>query len=35
VISGMDVVNAITPRDPTQNPTFTGDVIQSITISEK
>jgi peptidylprolyl isomerase len=35
VISGMDVVNGITPRDPTQNPTFTGDVIASITISEK
>lgn len=35
VISGMDVVNKITPRDPTQNPTFSGDVIQSITISEK
>ncbi len=35
VISGMDVVNGLTRRDPTQNPTFTGDVIQSITISEK
>jgi peptidylprolyl isomerase len=35
VISGMDVVNGITRRDPTQNPTFTGDVITSITISEK
>ncbi|MGA2504745.1 MAG: peptidylprolyl isomerase [Anaerolineales bacterium] len=35
VISGMDVVNNITPRDPTQNPTFPGDMIQSITISEK
>jgi cyclophilin family peptidyl-prolyl cis-trans isomerase len=35
VISGMDVVNKITPRDPTQNPTFTGDVITSVTISEK
>jgi cyclophilin family peptidyl-prolyl cis-trans isomerase len=35
VISGMDVVNGITPRDPAQNPTFTGDVIESITISEK
>jgi cyclophilin family peptidyl-prolyl cis-trans isomerase len=35
VISGMDVVNGITLRDPSQNPTFTGDVIQSITISEK
>ncbi len=35
VISGMDVVNGITPRDPQQNPSFTGDVIQSITIQEK
>lgn len=35
VISGMDVVNGITLRDPTQNPTFTGDVIQTITITEK
>lgn len=35
VISGMDVVNRITPRDPQQNPSFTGDVIQSITIEEK
>jgi cyclophilin family peptidyl-prolyl cis-trans isomerase len=35
VISGMDVVNSLTPRDPQQNPTFTGDVIQSITIQEK
>ncbi len=35
VISGMDVVNGINPRDPTQNPSFTGDMIESITISEK
>jgi len=35
VISGMDVVNAITLRDPTQNPTFTGDVIDTVVISEK
>ena len=35
VTTGMDVVNSITLRDPTQNPSFTGDVIQSITISEK
>ena len=35
VISGMDVVNGLTRRDPTQNPTFAGDVIKSITISEK
>jgi cyclophilin family peptidyl-prolyl cis-trans isomerase len=35
VIEGMDVVNGITRRDPEQNPTFTGDVIESITITEK
>ena len=35
VVSGMDVVNAITLRDPDTNPTFTGDVIESITISEQ
>jgi cyclophilin family peptidyl-prolyl cis-trans isomerase len=35
VISGMDVVNSITRRDPSQNPSFTGDLIESITITEK
>lgn len=35
VISGFDVVNKITLRNPNQNPTFTGDVIESITITEK
>lgn len=35
VSSGMDVVNGITRRDPEQNPTFTGDVIQTITITEQ
>jgi cyclophilin family peptidyl-prolyl cis-trans isomerase len=35
VISGMDVVNGLTLRDPTQNPTFPGDAIASITTSEK
>jgi cyclophilin family peptidyl-prolyl cis-trans isomerase len=35
VISGIDVVNGLTRRDPTQNPTFTGDVIQSVTITSK
>ncbi len=34
VISGMDVVNAITLRDPDLNPDYTGDAIESITISE-
>jgi peptidylprolyl isomerase len=35
VTSGMDVVNNITLRDPQTNPNFTGDAIESITISEK
>jgi peptidylprolyl isomerase len=35
VISGMDVVNSITLRDPEKNPSFSGDVIESITITEK
>jgi cyclophilin family peptidyl-prolyl cis-trans isomerase len=35
VTSGMDVVNGLTRRDPTQNPTFTGDAIESVTITVK
>lgn len=35
VTEGMDVVNGITRRDPEQSPTFTGDAIESITITEK
>ncbi|MBE0697427.1 MAG: peptidylprolyl isomerase [Anaerolineaceae bacterium] len=35
VTSGMDVVSGITRRDPDQAPNFTGDAIESITISEK
>ncbi len=35
VISGMDVVNGITRRDPQTNPTFTGDAMESVTITEK
>ncbi len=35
VVSGMDVVNGITLRDPDQNPTFSGDAIQTVTIQEK
>jgi hypothetical protein len=31
----MDVVNAISLRDPDQKPTTPGDAIASITISEK
>ncbi len=35
VTDGMNVVNGITRRDPQANPGFTGDVIESVTISEK
>ncbi len=35
VISGMDVVNGITRRNPDDNPTFPGDAMQSVTIQEK
>ena len=35
VISGMDVVNGITRRDPQTNPTFPGDAMASVTISTK
>lgn len=35
VISGMDVVNGLTPRNPEKNPSFSGDEIASITITEK
>ena len=35
VISGMDVVNGITRRDPQTNPAFPGDAMASVTISTK
>ena len=35
VTEGMDVVNAITRRDPDQNPTAKGDAIKTVTITEK
>lgn len=35
VVSGMDVVNGITPRNPDDNPTFPGDTIETITIQVK
>jgi cyclophilin family peptidyl-prolyl cis-trans isomerase len=35
VVEGMDVVNAITRRDPQQNPSFEGDAIETIMITEK
>jgi Peptidyl-prolyl cis-trans isomerase (rotamase) - cyclophilin family len=35
VTQGMDVVNAITRRDPNQNPTTEGDAMESVTITEQ
>jgi cyclophilin family peptidyl-prolyl cis-trans isomerase len=35
VVEGMDVVEGLTLRDPSTNPTFDGDVIATITISEE
>jgi cyclophilin family peptidyl-prolyl cis-trans isomerase/tetratricopeptide (TPR) repeat protein len=35
VVEGMDVLSALTPRDPTQNPDFAGDKILRITIQEQ
>ena len=35
VTEGMDVVNAITRRDPDQNPPTPGDAIKTITITEE
>lgn len=33
VVEGMDVVNALTRRDPDQAPGFEGDVIESVTVT--
>jgi cyclophilin family peptidyl-prolyl cis-trans isomerase len=35
VTEGMDVVNGLTRRDPNQAPTFQGDVIETIEITEQ
>lgn len=35
VIEGMDVVDGITRRDPQTNPSFAGDAIETITITEE
>jgi cyclophilin family peptidyl-prolyl cis-trans isomerase len=35
VVEGMEVVNGLTLRDPNQNPTFEGDAIETITITEQ
>ncbi len=34
LIEGMDVLESLTPRDPTQKPDFEGDRIKRITITE-
>jgi len=35
VIGGMDVLESLTPRDPSQNPDFEGDRVIQITINER
>ena len=35
VVRGMDVVNGLTRRDPDQNPSFAGDTIETVTITEQ
>ena len=35
VIEGMDVVNGLTRRDPSQNPKFAGDVIEKMILIEE
>ena len=34
VVQGMHVVNALTRRDPQQNPSFEGDAIESVVITQ-
>ena len=35
VIEGMDVVEALTPRDPNQSPSHPGDLINTIRVEER
>ncbi|MGB9593450.1 MAG: peptidylprolyl isomerase [Anaerolineae bacterium] len=35
VVSGMDVLRALTPRDPSTNPTFSGDRLLTVVIEEQ
>jgi cyclophilin family peptidyl-prolyl cis-trans isomerase len=35
LVQGMDVLTSLTPRDPTKNPTFSGDKIIKVTIKEE
>jgi cyclophilin family peptidyl-prolyl cis-trans isomerase len=34
-VQGMDVLKKLTPRDPTKNPSFSGDKIIKVTVEEK
>ncbi len=35
VVEGMETINALTRRDPSRKPDFTGDVMESVSIIEK
>lgn len=35
VVSGQEIIEQLTPRDPQQNPTFAGDSILSVKVTEK
>ncbi len=35
VVSGLDVLESLTPRDPQANPTYAGDTIRRVVISEE
>lgn len=35
VIEGMSVLQSLTPRDPSKNPSFAGDLIKTIRIEER
>jgi peptidylprolyl isomerase/peptidyl-prolyl cis-trans isomerase B (cyclophilin B) len=35
VISGQETIDTLTPRDPEQNPTFSGDKIVTIEVTEQ
>jgi len=35
VVEGMETINALTRRDPSERPDFIGDIMESVTINEK